>query len=214
MGRWPIAPIPIAVHEGDFSEPEVRAIFSAAQTWNQFYKNSQGFSLVDTGDPAGVAVSSKTLSNINSLCTQGIISEDQYSGQVVIYKRDTWAYDPTIIAVTSHCEISDGSSFSQFYMAAMELNYQYYFTSGNKVPDFQSILLHELGHLAGLGHSCEGESGTGIPGCQSSPQEYIEAALFPIVYFPDGVHGEVRRDLASNDQGRANCLYSDVQSSQ
>ena len=83
-----------------------------------------------------------------------------------------------------------------FTSAVMELNYVNFFRSGMPVPDLQSLVTHELGHLLGLNHSCVGA------GCNGAPSDYINAIMFPS-YNP----GSIKRALNSNDQGRANCLY-------
>ncbi len=82
--------------------------------------------------------------------------------------------------------------------------------AGKKQPDYQSILLHEFGHLIGLGHSCEVGGRAGYPDCNGAISESIfEAVMFPVVQF-DGMIGEQRRALKQNDMARANCLYSDI----
>jgi hypothetical protein len=92
----------------------------------------------------------------------------------------------------------------------MELNYRDFFVAGKKQPDYQSILLHEFGHLIGLGHSCEVGASAGYPDCNGTiPQSIFESAMFPVVQFT-GLVGEQRRTLRENDMARANCLYSDI----
>ena len=71
------------------------------------------------------------------------------------------------------------------------------------------IFIHELGHLAGLNHSCEAKDKDGFPNCTAAniKQEYLFAVMFPIVVFSNNIDGEKRRQLQSNDQGRMNCVY-------
>ena len=95
-------------------------------------------------------------------------------------------------------------------MAYMELNYQGFFVSGRKVPDLQTIMLHEFGHLLGLYHSCDsGSTKAGTPNCLSGTlkTEYRDAVMFPVFGFNEDLTGEQKRELNENDQGRANCLY-------
>ena len=98
----------------------------------------------------------------------------------------------------------------------MELNYQNFFVTGKPVPDLQSIITHEMGHLLGLGHSCETDTETGVPNCNESglPPAYQAALMFPTFTFDSNGNGQIKRDLQSNDEGRANCLYQGISASQ
>ena len=89
----------------------------------------------------------------------------------------------------------------------MEVKYQNFFISGKKLPDLQSIITHEMGHMIGVNHSCESTGKTGTPACNSSPAEYFAAIMFPVFGFDASGLGESKRVLQDNDEGRANCLY-------
>jgi hypothetical protein len=151
----------------------------------------------------------------SGLCATGILQGNQFTGQVVIYKSARWPY-PTLqqaIALTSFCP-TPAKPLPSFYMAIMEVNYQNFFIDGRKVPDLQTIILHEFGHLMGLNHSCENVSNkTGTPDCRASTlnADYHEAVMFPVFGFDEATGaGEQKRTLTTNDQGRANCLYKDL----
>lgn len=207
-GRWPSSPIPVAVHEGDFDSSEVGEIAAAASSWNSFFGKSKGLQILEFQNG-----SSSSVAKPLNVCGQGIInnsgSSAQFTGDVVIYKQEEWPYPnlSEVIALTSYCPVA-ATPLKRFYMAIMEINYENFF-AGGKQPDLQSIILHEFGHLLGLLHSCEGAAGNGIPGCNESgiSGDYLSAVMFPVIQFPDGVNGEQRRALKTNDQGRANCLY-------
>lgn len=208
-GHWRITPIPIAFKQSDFSTDEMAQMVKAADTWNSFYTQSQGFPLIDYGgDSANPRLS--IAAKPSALCSQGIVSATQFIGQVVVYKAVHWPYANlhTAIGLTSFCPIP-AKPLNNFFMAIMEINYEDFFVDGKKQPDLQSIFLHELGHLVGLNHSCETKDKTGTPNCNSADlnQDYFNAVLFPVILFDSAGQGEQRRDLQSNDQGRANCLY-------
>jgi hypothetical protein len=205
-GNWRRTPIPVAFHAGDFNAEEMSDIAKAGQTWNSFFSKAHGGPALDFGDPANPNLSSQP--KPLALCTSGIITNTGYTGQVVIYKQVAWPYSQNAIALTSYCP-SPAKPVPSFYMAIMEVNYQNFFVAGRKLPDRQSIFLHEFGHLIGLNHSCESTTRVGTPNCTSPalPEEYFYASMYPIFSFDTSGLGELKRDLNFNDQGRANCLY-------
>ena len=210
--RWRVQPIPVAFYNGHFDASEMADINSAADTWNEFSNKVWGFSILDLG--GGRTVSTSKPSN-SSLCAGGLISGGKFIGSVNIYKESPWqSTNHSAIALTTFCTANDqGStlpsttSAKRSYMAVMEVNYQDFFVEGKKLPDLKSIFIHEFGHLIGLAHSCEGGGSAISPNCNSSPDSYLEAVMFPVVFFDSLGNGEQRFDLISNDQGRANCLY-------
>jgi hypothetical protein len=208
-GFWTLKPIPIAFHAGDFSTSEMTAMVAAANTWNQFYSSSQKFQIIDYGS----ASSPRTSSNAKPLsqCGETIIGTGAgalYSAPVVIYKDATWpsTYGSQTIALTSYClNTTATTAIKPMTMAYVEINYQNYFTT-SEVPDLQTIVLHELGHVAGLGHSCEVTGSSGVPDC-STNDTYTDAVMAPVFPFNSSGAGVQKRALTSNDEGRANCLY-------
>lgn len=211
-GRWPITPIPIAFHTGSgFTTDEIRAITDSIDTWNDFHDSVHGdFPLMDYGTKSSPYRSNQSVPS--AVCSEGIVRGNSFSGQVVLYKYSTWpsSYDENVIALTSFCPYDD-NPFPRIYNGIIELNYEHFFRQGKKLPDIESIMLHEFGHLVGLNHSCETFSKAETPNCNDPdlPREYFMASLFPIILFPDKVHGEVRDELQQNDQERGNCLYYD-----
>jgi len=91
--------------------------------------------------------------------------------------------------------------------ASILLNFEGFNAPGKQLIDVESLLLHELGHVLGLLHSCNGSGGgaidgTSAPVCGLAPQGYIDAVMFPFLQV-----AQERRDLKQNDYDRVNCLY-------
>ncbi len=96
--------------------------------------------------------------------------------------------------------------------ASILLNFEEFNSPGQRLIDVESLLLHELGHVLGLLHSCNGSTqsssdSTTAPACStggviSAPLEYTNAVMFPFLEV-----GQSRRQLQQNDYSRINCLY-------
>lgn len=209
-GHWPVTPIPIAFHQGDFDASEMADMSAAAETWNTFFTASQKLTVIDTGG-GNRQSSSNNPSAAGSLCATGIVPTDQFIGNVVIYKLSRWpaAYAASAIALTSFC-VLPAKPYPRMYMAVIEVNYQGFFVEGAKQPNLPSIMGHEKGHLLGLDHSCSGTTKAGSPNC-SDPNlnpDYSAAIMYPVFTFDDAGVGQVKKTLGVNDQSRANCLYT------
>ncbi|MGK5087209.1 hypothetical protein WDW86_06595 [Bdellovibrionota bacterium FG-2] len=208
-GRWLITPIPIAFHQDSgFAKDEIADIVAAADTWNEFAKSSMNIPLIDYGgDPVNPRMSASA--KPPTLCAQNIVQGNQFSGQVVIYKVGRWPYVnyPKAMALTSYCPLPAKPIYT-INMAIMELNYQNFFVAGKPSPDLRTIIFHEFGHLIGLDHSCDMEKAN-FPNCKSPTLNpaYFSALMYPVFGFDANGKGEQKRELTSNDQGRANCLY-------
>lgn len=91
--------------------------------------------------------------------------------------------------------------------ASILLNFEDYNAPGKDRVDVESLLLHELGHVLGLLHSCNGSTSnstdtTSSPACGMAPSQYLNAVMYPYL-----VVNQERRKLQQNDYNRINCLY-------
>jgi hypothetical protein len=206
-GHWTSHPIPLAVVANDFTASELASLEAAIGTWNTFFNTSKGFELylsnssasavpLTTSSAGGARITSATA------CSQSLINPNGFSGSIMIYKNTTtWTYGSAIMALTSLCpETTSNSAYRMFTSAVMELNYIDYFQPGKPIPDLQTEVTHELGHVLGLDHSCNGDA------CTNAPADYASAVMYPTIGF-NGINGDVNRELQTNDQQRANCLY-------
>ena len=202
-GHWAFHPIPLAVQAVDFSPAELAMLQSAIDSWNSFFKESKGFALflsgsssLDVVSSGGARPTSRTICGTQAVNTKG------FTRQLMIYKVNSgWSYGSSVIGLTSNCPSrTANAAYPSFYGGMMEINFQNFFNAGQKVPDLQSIVLHELGHLLGVDHSCSGNA------CASAPESYYEAVMYPSAGF-NGNEGIAKRVIQLNDQQRANCLY-------
>lgn len=211
-GHWPASPIPVAFQQGAFQDAEITEITTAADSWNSFFKFSKTTAILNTTSGDSLALSSATnpTTSAGGLCSQGIIQGSAFSGRVVVYKLTRWPYtsQKNAIALTSFCT-QPQNPYPKMFMAAIEINYENFFVQGKKQPDLQSILLHELGHLIGLNHSCEASAKKGVPSCNGAGlnPDYVRASMFPVFSFTETGIGQTKRSLGVNDESRANCLY-------
>ncbi len=202
-GHWTAHPIPLAVVATDFSASELASVEAAITTWNTFFESSKGFKLYLSGStPLATVSSGGTRVTSASACASAVIGPNGFSNKIMIYKNRTgWSFGSQVMALTSLCPVATANAtYRMFVSAVMEINFQNYFGAGQPVPDLQSIVTHELGHMLGLDHSCSGTA------CGAAPSEYKEAMMYPSLGF-DGTSGRIKRTLTTNDQQRANCLY-------
>ena len=77
---------------------------------------------------------------------------------------------------------------------------------------FTGIVLHELGHSIGLGHSCDDAGNASYRACKnlSENHPYHQAVMYPSLKRSDAVTSapETKNALRQNDQDRASCIFN------
>lgn len=219
-GRWRTAPVYLAFRNGHFNTYEQGLMMNAIDVWNRYTLATQGFEIFDYGSRE-VPRASNNEKPSGGICSLNIVNASgSFNGAVVIHKRSTWPYtsQSSAIAITTICAPSATPAvpLQPMYNAVLEINFENFFIAGKQVPDLTTLLVHELGHMIGLDHSCatqyDSTSATHPPLCSSSSLDplYYEAAMYPTVNFKSDGTGYVRRALNFNDQGRASCLYGET----
>lgn len=205
-GAWPTLAVPLAFRQNDWDTAEQTAIKKAATSWNSFYKASKNI-------PKALEFKPDTTQTPFALCSNNIVPGDEFVNNVVVMKTTSgWpSAQSSVIALTLFCLNFDNqgsTGLPSVFNASMDFNFDDFNNDGQKKPDLQSIMLHELGHLLSMDHSC-GVNKPGLLQCDSPEMEqsFFSAVMFPTVSFPNGINGEIKRSLEENDQGRANCLY-------
>lgn len=219
QGAWASIPVPLAFDKDFYiadNGEAVDALRGAVNTWNDWahIKGRQAFNL--TSDGSGVSAGRDIPDDLANECSQAAYSA-AITDVVGIWKIST--YGPRANrrdgCGTQEKILPDGVQGQTDWIvvnkkivgSSILLNFEGFNAPGKLAIDVESLLLHELGHVLGLLHSCNGSTddstdSTTSPSCDTARKQYIEAVMFPFL-----LPGIIRRDLKQNDYARINCIY-------
>ncbi|MBU6376382.1 MAG: matrixin family metalloprotease [Bdellovibrionales bacterium] len=207
----------------EFRLKKQQEALSAIQVWNNFTRASLGYEIFAQSPAEFIGVRESEVSpeirlstapNDSVSCSSHSLLDP--SGQafvqpMVVHLEPSWKTrhenQPKVVAQTTQCFV-EGSPVVK--LSFIDVNTEEFFTAGKQAQDFKSIIIHELGHVLGLGHSCEFNSHiAGVPDCTSKrlPKDYRRAVMYPKYDIYSETTSEIRDRLKSNDIGRFNCLY-------
>ena len=221
-GQWGALPVPL-VFDKDFYVADngavVDSLRGSVQSWNEWasLRGFNGaFSLKNDGSGLGAGLDIPELTD----CSQASYSSS-VQNVVGVWKINSAGFHANRRdSCGTNADGSPGKLLAfgiqgqpdWIIHASILLNFEDYNSPGKQSIDVESLLLHELGHVLGLLHSCNGSSGGSVdsssaPACftggvLSAPSEYADAVMFPFLEV-----AQLRRDLRQNDYNRINCLY-------
>ncbi|HLD99842.1 MAG TPA: hypothetical protein VJB59_06260 [Bdellovibrionota bacterium] len=205
--RYPVYIIPdkgTSSSDG-FTEAEIGYIAGTVREWNTVGQKLFGHDLFRLGPPGAVPEGLRNGDPHD--CKQSIGDQTRFY-VVRETETDRWkalGFNASIPGATIRCS------------AGAELSQQVIYLNPKLVDSnqFSSVVLHELGHAAGLDHSCM--SGAGKPdyvGCDKIKpgHPYQLAVMFPsLTRGNESVHPEIKDTLKPNDSERTQCLYNPQQ---
>lgn len=214
QGSWGGIPIKVIL-DRDFYVADgglqATAIKKAIDTWNRWGK-LRGFNAFNIqNDGSGISAGAYIPAFEDSAGNSQSMFTDYYSdGTVGIWKvrpggdGRNLRGDSLLLPIGMQGKTDWQMTNGYITGASILLNFDEYNRPGKSTLDVESLVLHELGHVLGLLHSCAGTGdGSGAVSCGGgTPSQYLEAVMYPILGL-----SQLRRLLKQNDYNRVNCLY-------
>jgi len=200
----------LAFKRGDFTQDEQKKITSAAAKWNLFFMSNYRLKVFDYGlDSSPYQIDFPD----SSSCSQSLVdSSGAMTSAVGIYKQKTrtsGAATSQVVATTGICAYRKlaTNKLPYFFYSSISVNWIDFFSAGKPDMNLHYTVLHELGHLLGLGHSCKLGSTDATQSilCSALPEghEYLSAVMYPTTT------DSTNEDLKKNDVSRASCVAGD-----
>ena len=137
---WALSRFPISfVYSTDFNSSEIAAVSTMVDAWEDALGDTYDFMSVSGG------TSEKSASGLSAL----------YDGEMGVYRATSWPSElpASALAVTQIYGTQSGANVVMDH-ADIIMNYENFTftTDGSFGYDFQTVLLHEMGHFLGLSH--------------------------------------------------------------
>jgi hypothetical protein len=195
-------PIKVIV-DSEFSGGQREEIAKALESWNELGRRSLGFELFAAPEIEGLP----GVATAREYCKQ---DKERIQPGLLIAREDSprrWRelkVGDDARGVTRRCLMGDATNETRQLVV---IN-----TAETDSRQVRGVVLHELGHVLGLNHSCAGpkSAGAAFRACDGlkTSHPYREAVMYPS-FTPIG-HGsffDFRDELRANDIERAYCLY-------
>jgi len=216
VGPWNSRPISIVFDQEFYLSNDgavLTSLRNAVQTWNS-WSSLRGFSIFSIINDSSSGISGGEHIPTNATCEQSAYTSG-YTTAVGVWKiqasgdgknaRDSCGTEKQKILADTVQGQTDWIVYNgKITAASILLNFDAWNAPGKVKVDVESLLLHELGHVVGLLHSCNPGTGdaTASVNCSLASASYISAVMFPALY-----SDQLRRSLGQNDYNRVNCLY-------
>jgi hypothetical protein len=151
--RWNSTNPRLAIHiSTNFSEDETDAILSAMEEWEVATNSNQLFE----NDFGAETITYRTIASQDNKSLDNHINDSIFG----IFKPTSWFSDVSngALAITQYTGITrsfNGVQYLELLHADIMMNPNYDFSLNPGVDDydFETVVLHEFGHLLGLGHT-------------------------------------------------------------